>query len=206
MSSEIRSSKLKNLWFLTLVHLSLLSAFASRVDLSAMSARCLLAYHHPYGLMAICKKFPFITKVLYLSKDRWWRGSLPNSVIQDLVTLSGFLLCTPSLGSGSQWLSIRIVAWQSELIRFGLLWKIYDLVAEKGLAWSPPCHQENLPGAWSSQMSWATKFGIREDAAVSERAFSLICIWELGHRGRASIEIVILWPARFAYPTLEASH
>lgn len=42
-------------------------------------------------------------------------GSLPNSVIQDLVTLSGFLLCTPSLGSGSQWLSIRIVAWQSEL-------------------------------------------------------------------------------------------
>jgi len=36
-----------------------------RVDLSAMSARCLLAYHHPYGLMAICKKYPFITKVLY---------------------------------------------------------------------------------------------------------------------------------------------
>ncbi|KAH7511618.1 hypothetical protein FEM48_ZijujMtG0004900 (mitochondrion) [Ziziphus jujuba var. spinosa] len=33
-----------------------------RVDLSAMSARCLLAYHHPYGLMAICKKYPFITK------------------------------------------------------------------------------------------------------------------------------------------------
>lgn len=24
------------------------------MDLSAMSARCLLAYHHPYGLMAIC--------------------------------------------------------------------------------------------------------------------------------------------------------
>ena len=44
------------------MHLSLLSAFASRVDLSAMSARCLLAYHHPYGLMAICKKFPFITR------------------------------------------------------------------------------------------------------------------------------------------------
>ena len=44
-----------------------------RVDLSAMSARCLLAYHHPYGLMAICKKYPFITKVLYLSKDRCWR-------------------------------------------------------------------------------------------------------------------------------------
>ena len=35
---------------MTLVHLSLLSVFASRVDLSAiaMSARCLLAYHHPY--------------------------------------------------------------------------------------------------------------------------------------------------------------
>lgn len=32
------------------------------MDLSAMSARCLLAYHHPYGLMAICKKYPFITK------------------------------------------------------------------------------------------------------------------------------------------------
>jgi len=47
--------KLKNILFLTLVHLSLLSAFASRVDLSAMSARCLLAYHHPYGLMAIFK-------------------------------------------------------------------------------------------------------------------------------------------------------
>lgn len=44
-----------------------------RVDLSAMSACCLLAYLHPYGLMAICKKYPFITKVLYLSKDRWWR-------------------------------------------------------------------------------------------------------------------------------------
>lgn len=43
------------------------------MDLSAMSARCLLAYHHPYGLMAICKKYPFITKVLYLSKDKWWR-------------------------------------------------------------------------------------------------------------------------------------
>lgn len=34
----------------------------------------------------------------------------------------------------------------SELIRFGLLWKIYDLVAEKGVAWSPPCLQEHLPG------------------------------------------------------------
>ena len=32
-----------------------------------MSPRCLLAYHHPYGLMTICKKYPFITKVLYLS-------------------------------------------------------------------------------------------------------------------------------------------
>lgn len=44
-----------------------------RMDFYTMSARCLLAYHHPYGLMAICKKYPFITKVLYLSNDRWWR-------------------------------------------------------------------------------------------------------------------------------------
>jgi hypothetical protein len=42
--------KKKNILFLTLVHLSLLSAFASRgVDLYAMAAGCLLAYHHPYG-------------------------------------------------------------------------------------------------------------------------------------------------------------
>lgn len=42
--------KEKNIRFLTLVHLSLLSAFASRgVDLYAMAAGCLLAYHHPYG-------------------------------------------------------------------------------------------------------------------------------------------------------------
>lgn len=33
-------------------------------------ARCLLAYQHPYDLLAICKKKnPFITMVLYLSKD-----------------------------------------------------------------------------------------------------------------------------------------
>ena len=40
----------------------------------------------------------------------------------------------------------RIRREPSELIRFGLLWKIYDLVAEKGVAWSPPCLQEHLPG------------------------------------------------------------
>lgn len=40
----------------------------------------------------------------------------------------------------------RIRRESSELIRFGLLWKIYDLVAEKGVAWSPPCLQEHLPG------------------------------------------------------------
>ena len=42
--------------------------------------------------------------------------------------------------------SWRIRRESSELIRFGLLWKIYDLVAEKGVAWSPPCLQEHLPG------------------------------------------------------------
>ena len=73
VSSEIR--QLKNLFFITLVHFRLLSAFASRVDFSAMSAHCLLAYHHPYGLMAICQKSPFIRKVLYrpVGKDKWWR-------------------------------------------------------------------------------------------------------------------------------------
>lgn len=40
----------------------------------------------------------------------------------------------------------RIRRESSELIRFGLLWKIVDLVAEKGVAWSPPCLQEHLPG------------------------------------------------------------
>jgi hypothetical protein len=38
-----------------------------RVDLSAMSACCLLAYHHPYGRSDGYIKYPFITKVLYLS-------------------------------------------------------------------------------------------------------------------------------------------
>lgn len=40
----------------------------------------------------------------------------------------------------------RIRRESSELIRFGLLWKIYDLVAKKGVAWSPPCLQEHPPG------------------------------------------------------------
>ena len=67
--------KEKKRLFLTLVHLSLLSAFASRVDawiyMPLLPVVCLLTIIH---MVAICKKYPFITKVLYLSKDRWWRG------------------------------------------------------------------------------------------------------------------------------------
>ncbi len=70
----LQKEKIKKL-FLTLVHLSLLSAFASRVDawiyMLWLLVICLLTIIH---MVAICKKYPFITKVLYLSKDRWWRG------------------------------------------------------------------------------------------------------------------------------------
>lgn len=43
----------------------------------------------------------------------------------------------------------RIDQTRIECIRFGLLWKIYDLVAEKGvckLGARPPCLQEHLSG------------------------------------------------------------
>jgi len=44
----------------------------------------------------------------------------------------------------------RIRRESSELILFGLLWKIYDLVAEKGVAWSPPMSSRTPP--WISGM------------------------------------------------------
>ena len=66
------------------------------------------------------------------------------------------LECREFTGCFLKWLLFCISLWErkkwriwrepSELIRFCLFWKIYDLVAEKGVAWSPPCLQEHLPG------------------------------------------------------------
>lgn len=108
--------QLKNIWFLTQVHLSLLSAFASRVDawiyLPCLLVVCLLTSIH---MVAICKKYPFITKVLYLSKDGWWRLWGPCQTQSYKISSLWAGSCYVHQASGSQWLSIRIVAWQSEL-------------------------------------------------------------------------------------------
>lgn len=80
--------------------------------------------------------FDLVKPFLLYSQISVW-NSRSNSVLSHLLaqTLSSLVLSEPPYSYGS-----------SELIRFGLLWKIYDLVAEKGLAWSPPCLQEHLPG------------------------------------------------------------
>ena len=66
----------------------------------------------------------------------------------------------------------------SELIRFGLLWKIYDLVAEKGLAWSPPCLQEHLPGfrGWLLGGISGMDFLVEPDGLTQPRALKGIII------------------------------
>lgn len=34
---------------------------------------------------------------------------------------------------------------RQELYRFGLMWRCYDMIAEKGVSWNPPCLPERLP-------------------------------------------------------------
>ena len=41
----------------------------------------------------------------------------------------------------------RVTSVDPELVRFGLLWKLYDLIAEKGLDFRVPS-QESKPGNW----------------------------------------------------------
>jgi len=45
-------------FFNRLKDLSLLSA-GGRMDFDTMSAPSLLAYHHPYGLLILCQKYPY---------------------------------------------------------------------------------------------------------------------------------------------------
>lgn len=42
--------------------------------------------------------------------------------------------------------SLKSKLEKKELSRFGLMWKCYDMVAEKGVTWNPLCLQEHLPG------------------------------------------------------------
>ena len=58
------------------------------MDFYTMSARCLLAYHHPYGLMAICKKYPIITRMTITHYEQ----IISNSNLKTILLMTFFFL------------------------------------------------------------------------------------------------------------------